>query len=179
MLRFIFALLCVPLVADADIGAGELAGFRLGDQFDLVATTPTKAIGDRSVRIAASSSQLPSDADALYLYTTPGSHIIGKIVIQRLAADEAEAERIANELKFRWEAANPDWERLESPVPFGRRGGAMVGRLRQGIYALFIFYRPIDEGYAVAVELEFDSRSAERKAWRRQIKAESAAKESG
>ncbi len=172
MSRLIALLLCFPMLAQASIESGTLAGFRLGDQFSLSGATLTKIMGDRSVRIIAASPELPADADLLHVYATPGSYTIGKIIIQRWEDNAAGAERLAGKLKARWESKYPEWESLQAPVPFGKSGGAMVARLVKGPYALVIFYRPVEERYAVSVELEFESRSPERKAWKQQIAAE-------
>ena len=116
----------------------------------------------------------PADIDTVYLYATPATYTIGKIVYHQDYADLATAEQAAARYKAKLEAEYPGWERLKAPIPMGKAGGAMVSRLRNGPYALIVFYHGTKEGAELAVELEFESASAERKAFKARLREESA-----
>jgi hypothetical protein len=168
-------LLGLPGANIADAGQGEMAGFRLGDRYPVQADTPMEAAADRSWKIRAAGPAPTHEQDAVYLYVTPVTHTIGKIVRQRAAADIDAAAQLAATAKTRLEERYPDWERLRAPIPMGRTGGAMVSRLRKGPYALIVFYRGTAKGAEVAEELEFESASPERKAWRALLRDEATA----
>lgn len=150
-----------------------MGGYRLGETYPLTATTPQKAAADRSIKIRAEQANAPADIDTVYLYASPATYTIGKIVYHQDYASLAEAEQAATRYKAALEADYPDWERLKAPIPMGKAGGAMVSRLRQGPYALIVFYRGTEQGAELAVELEFESASAERKAFKAQLREES------
>lgn len=161
--------------APTDANNGAMGGYRLGEAYPLTASTPKQTASDRSLKIKAEQAKAPADIDTVYLYATPATYTIGKIVYHQDYADLAAAEQAAARYKAQLEAEYPDWERLKAPIPMGKAGGAMVSRLRNGPYALIVFYRGTDEGAELAVELEFESASAERKAFKAQLREESAA----
>lgn len=162
----------------ADANEGEMGGYRLGDSYPLNESSSYEAAADRSWKIQAQEAVVPADMDAAYVYATPATQTIGKIIFRKNFGSAAEAEAAAMEQKRRLEAAYPDWEILKAPIPMGRQGGAMVSRQRQGPYALIVFYKSTNEGAELVVELEFESSSPERKAWRAQLKAEATAETS-
>ena len=159
----------------ADANEGEMGGYRLGDIYPLNDASRYEAVADRSWKIKAQQAVVPADMDSAYVYATPATQTIGKIIFRKDFASAAEAEAAAMVQKQRLEAAYPDWEVLKAPIPMGRQGGAMVSRQRQGAYALIVFYKSTDDGAELVVELEFESSSPERKAWRAQLKAEATA----
>lgn len=166
-------LLCLPGICAADANQGEMAGYRLGDAYPLTSHTSSSAAADRSLKVKAEQAVAPDDVDTVYLYITPRSHTIGKIVLHKDYARLEEAAQAANQFKAQLEAEYADWERLKAPIPMGKAGGAMLSRLRQGPYALIVFYKGTEQGAELAVELEYESASAERKAWKSRLREES------
>jgi hypothetical protein len=162
----------LPVPALADAGTGELAGYRLGDTYPVDASTVSKPARDGTLRITAQSAQPPADADAVFLYATAESRTIGKILVTRWFKDLAAAEAAAARQKMLLEAAYPDWERLQAPLPMPRGAGAMVSRLQRTPYGLVVFYQQDGDRVEVVVELEYAPTSAERKAWRQLTAAE-------
>ena len=106
----------------------------------------------------------------MYLYISPRTGIIGKILQQQTHPDMASAKSAAERATTRVEAAYPDWQRQKAPVPFGKQGGAMLSRLLKPPFALIVFYRETGDGFVSIVELEYESKSPERKAWRASLK---------
>ena len=173
-LIFATLLLLAAATAFADANRGEMGGYRLGDSYTVSDTTQWTTAADRSLKIKGEQPDAPADIDTVYLYASPSTHTIGKIVYHSDFEDLDKAGEAAARYKAELEAAYPDWERLKAPVPMGKAGGAMISRLRQGPYALIVFYRGTDAGAELAVELEFESASPERKAFRAQLREESA-----
>ena len=167
-------LLLAAAAAFADANRGEMGGYRLGDRYTVSDTTQWTTAADRSIKIKAGQPDAPADIDTVYLYASPATHTIGKIVYHSDFEDLDTAGAAAAHYKAELEAAYPDWERLKAPVPMGKAGGAMVSRLRRGPYALIVFYRGTNAGAELAVEMEFESASPERKAFRAQLREESA-----
>ena len=164
-----------PAGSIADANQGELGGYRLGNKYPFNADTKFETAADRSLKIMAQAPVKPGDIPTVYLYATPATHTIGKIVYHRGFADLAAAEALATDYQLRLEALYPGWERLKAPIPMGRTGGAMLSRLRQGPYALIVFYRGTEQGAEMLVELEYESASPARKAWKAQLKTEASA----
>lgn len=164
-----------PATAIADAGRGELGGYRLGNEYPFNADTKFQTAADGSLKITAQAPVKPSDIQKVYVYATPGTHIIGKILYQRAFPDLAAAEALATDYQLRLEEIYAGWERLKAPIPMGKTGGAMVSRLRQGPYALIVFYRGTEQGAEMLVELEYESASPARKAWKAQLQAEASA----
>jgi hypothetical protein len=162
--------LLAPALVSADAGHGELGGYRLGDRYPLNADTQRQTEPDGSLRIIAQAPAKPADIDTVYLYLTPGDYTIGKIVLHRSFADLAAAEALATDYQDRLEALYAGWEQLPAPVPMPKTGGAMLSHLRQGPYALIVFYRGTEPGAEMAVELEYESASPERQAWKAQLR---------
>ena len=163
---------CLPLLCVADANTGEMAGYRLGDAYPLTANTATSSAADRSLKLKAEQGVPPEGMDSVYLYVTPASHTIGKIVLHRDYPDLDAAGRAADVYRERLETQYPGWERLKAPIPMGKAGGEMVSRLRQGPYALIVFYRGTEQGAELVVELEYESASPERKAWKSRLRDE-------
>ncbi|UCG73739.1 MAG: hypothetical protein JSV45_05030 [Chromatiales bacterium] len=169
---FFIVILLGSTIAQADANRGELGGFRLGDAYALDDDSAWTTAADRSLKIAATAATKPADIDMVYLYATPASHTIGKIVYHSDFDSLGEAEQAAEKYRAQLESDYPDWERLRAPIPMGKAGGAMVSRLRNGPHALIVFYRGTADGAELAVELEYESASPERKAWKQQLKQE-------
>jgi hypothetical protein len=163
--------LLAPALLSADAGTGELGGYRLGDRYPLNADTRWQPAADGSVKITAQAPDKPPDIDAVYLYATPGEYRIGKIVLYRRLADLAAAQALAADYQQRLEARYGGWERMSAPIPMPRTGGEMLSRLKQGPYALIVYYRGAAPGAEMAVELEYDSGAPQRKAWKGQLRA--------
>ena len=164
-----------PATVIADAGRGELGGYRLGNEYPLNADTKFQTAADGSLKITSQAPVKPDDIQQVYVYATPATHTIGKIVYHRHFTDLAAAEALATDYQVRLEAIYSGWERLKAPIPMGKAGGAMLSRLRQGPYALIVFYRGTQDGAELAVELEYESASPARKAWKAQLKAETSA----
>jgi len=164
-----------PATAIADAGRGELGGYRLGNKYPFNADTKFQTAADGSLKITAQAPVKPDDIQEVYVYATPATHTIGKIVYHRDFADLAAAEALATDYQVRLEAIYSGWERLTAPIPMGKAGGAMLSRLRQGPYALIVFYRGTAKGAEMLVELEYESASPARKAWKAKLKAEASA----
>lgn len=164
-----------PASSIADASRGELGGYRLGNEYPFNADTKFQTAADGSLKITSQAPVKPSDIQKVYVYATPGTHIIGKILYQRAFPDLAAAEALATDYQLRLEEIYSGWERLKAPIPMGKTGGAMLSRLRQGPYALIVFYRGTEQGAEMLVELEYESASPERKAWKAQLKAEAGA----
>ncbi len=151
-----------------------LGGYALSEGYPVRQDSVTKTMPDGSLRVRAQTVQPVYGADAVYLYLSPLSHRIGKIVLNRSVANLELAKSAAQVFKQQVEADYPDWERQRAPIPMGRTGGEMISRLSQEPHAFIVFYRPVEKGAEAVLELEYSARAPQRKAWRQRVKAEAA-----
>lgn len=165
----------LPALCLGDASQGELGGYRLGDAYLLGPSTEWSHAADHSLKITARTAGDPAGESSVYVYATPVSHTIGKIVLQTRFADLAAAQAAAQADRERLAAAYPDWKQAVTvPLPMGRRGGELVSRQLQEPYALIVFYRGTDAGAELVIELEFESASPAREAWRQRLRREAA-----
>jgi hypothetical protein len=152
-----------------------MGGYQLGQQYAMDAATQWQAENDKSVKIATQQGIKPDGVDKVYVYASPGSHTIGKIIYQNAYPDLDAAAAAAEAYRDQLQAEYPDWDRLKAPIPMGKAGGAIVSRMQSGAYALIVYYKAVDDAAQLVVELEYGGSSAEKKAWRKQLREEATA----
>jgi len=168
-------LLCffwLPLLSLADANQGEMGGYQLGQRYAMDAATQWQAENDKSVKIATQQAIKPDGVDKVYVYASPGSHTIGKIIYQNEYPDLDSAAAAAEGYRGQLQAEYPDWDRLKAPIPMGKAGGAIVSRMQSGAYALIVYYKAVDDAAQLVVELEYGASSPQKKAWRQQLREE-------
>ncbi len=170
----------VLIVAIANAGCANsigfgLADYALGETYAVSNAAALKSMPDGSLRVRVEGQPTEYGEDAAYLYVSPLSGQIGKIVLSRSMDDLAAAKSAAAAFKQQLEADYPHWERQAVPVRMGRGGGEMISRLSQDPYAFIVFYQPSESGAQALLELEYDARAPQRKAWRQLVRDEHAA----
>lgn len=173
LLLLVVCLTPAPILADAS--QGEMGGYSLGERYRFNADTMFQQAADGSLKVTAQAPSKPNDIQTVYLYTAPASHVIGKIVYHSEFATLDEARGLATSYQQILEDLYPGWEHMPAPVPMGKGGGEMLSRLHQGPYALIVFYRSTEPGAEMGVELEYESSSPMRKAWKAELQQETRA----